>query len=94
MEPAVGALKTAAEARVTVRDPRIALLSDRDGAVVSSGADWLARIVGQVAAPVRWDECMRTMARAGATALIELPPRGHPDRPGPARAPGRHRAGG
>jgi [acyl-carrier-protein] S-malonyltransferase len=44
--------------------------------VVSSGADWLARIVGQVAAPVRWDECMRTMARAGVTALIELPPAG------------------
>jgi [acyl-carrier-protein] S-malonyltransferase len=75
MEPAVGALRTAAEG-VTVRDPRIALLSDRDGAVVSSGADWLARIVGQVAAPVRWDECMRTMARAGVTALIELPPAG------------------
>jgi [acyl-carrier-protein] S-malonyltransferase len=75
MEPAVGALKAAAEG-VTVSDPRIALLSDRDGAVVSSGADWLARIVGQVAAPVRWDECMRTMARAGVTALIELPPAG------------------
>ena len=75
MEPAVGALKAAAEG-VTVSDPRIALLSDRDGAVVSSGADWLARIVAQVAAPVRWDECMRTMARTGVTALIELPPAG------------------
>ena len=75
MEPAVGALKAAAQA-VTVRDPRIALLSDRDGAVVASGADWLARVVSQVAAPVRWDECMRTMARAGVTALIELPPAG------------------
>jgi [acyl-carrier-protein] S-malonyltransferase len=75
MEPAVGALKAAAQG-VTVSDPRIALLSDRDGAVVSSGTDWLARIAGQVAAPVRWDECMRTMARAGVTALIELPPAG------------------
>jgi [acyl-carrier-protein] S-malonyltransferase len=75
MEPAVGALRAAAE-DVTAADPRIALLSNRDGAVVSSGADWLARIVGQVAAPVRWDECMRTMARDGATALIELPPAG------------------
>jgi [acyl-carrier-protein] S-malonyltransferase len=75
MEPAVGALRAAAE-NVTAADPRIALLSNRDGAVVSSGADWLARIVGQVAAPVRWDECMRTMARDGVTALIELPPAG------------------
>jgi [acyl-carrier-protein] S-malonyltransferase len=75
MAPAVSALRAAAGG-IRVSDPVIALLSDRDGAVVSSGADWLDRIVGQVAAPVRWDECMRTMARAGVTALIELPPAG------------------
>jgi [acyl-carrier-protein] S-malonyltransferase len=75
MEPAVEALRAAAEG-VPAADPRMILLSNRDGAVVSSGADWLARIVGQVAAPVRWDECMRTMAREGVTALIELPPAG------------------
>jgi [acyl-carrier-protein] S-malonyltransferase len=75
MAPAVSALRAAAGG-IRVSDPVIALLSNRDGAVVSSGADWLDRIVGQVAAPVRWDECMRTMARAGVTALIELPPAG------------------
>jgi [acyl-carrier-protein] S-malonyltransferase len=75
MAPAVNALRAAAGG-IRVSDPVIALLSNRDGAVVSSGAGWLDRIVGQVAAPVRWDECMQTMARAGVTALIELPPAG------------------
>jgi [acyl-carrier-protein] S-malonyltransferase len=32
--------------------------------------------VAQVAAPVRWDLCQRTMADLGVTALIELPPGG------------------
>ena len=75
MAPAVDALREAA-ASVTVRDPGIMLLSNADGAVVTSGRGWLERIVTQVSAPVRWDECMRTMSRLGASALIELPPGG------------------
>ena len=75
MAPAVDALRTAA-GTVTVSDPRIVLLSNRDGAVVTSGSDWLERIVGQVATPVRWDQCQRTMAERGVQALIELPPAG------------------
>jgi [acyl-carrier-protein] S-malonyltransferase len=75
MAPAVEAL-TAAASGLAVTDPAITLLSNRDGGVVTSGADWLARIVGQVAAPVRWDQCMETMRSLGVTALIELPPAG------------------
>jgi [acyl-carrier-protein] S-malonyltransferase len=75
MAPAVDALREAA-ATVTTRDPALTLLSNRDGAVVRSGADWLERIVTQVSAPVRWDRCQQTMASLGATALIELPPAG------------------
>jgi [acyl-carrier-protein] S-malonyltransferase len=52
------------------------LLSNKDGAVVTSGTDWLDRIVTQVAAPVRWDACMATMVSLGVTAIIELPPAG------------------
>jgi [acyl-carrier-protein] S-malonyltransferase len=59
-----------------VSDPAILLLSDADGAAVKSGSDWLERIVTQVSAPVRWDQCMQTMAGLGASALIELPPGG------------------
>jgi [acyl-carrier-protein] S-malonyltransferase len=75
MAPAVADLSMAASA-ITVSDPRIVLLSNRDGAIVSYGPDWLSRIVAQIAAPVRWDACMRTMADHGVTAMIELPPAG------------------
>ena len=75
MAPAVEALREAA-ASVTVHDPGIMLLSNADGAVVTSGRDWLERIVTQVSTPVRWDKCMQTMSGLGASALIELPPGG------------------
>ena len=75
MAPAVDALRAAADG-MAVRSPALALLSDRDGAVVRSGGDWMERIVTQVSAPVRWDMCMQAMADLGVTALIELPPAG------------------
>ncbi len=75
MAPAVAALRDAA-AEMAVEDPAITLLSDSDGAAVTTGKEWLERIVAQVAAPVRWDLCMRTMADLGVTAIIELPPAG------------------
>jgi len=75
MAPAVDALRAAADG-MAVRSPALALLSDRDGAVVRSGGDWIERIVTQVSAPVRWDMCMQAMADLGVTALIELPPAG------------------
>jgi [acyl-carrier-protein] S-malonyltransferase len=75
MAPAVAALAAAAE-DVPVRDPIRPLLSNRDGAVVRSGKDWMDRIINQVSAPVRWDQCMQTMASLGVTAMIELPPAG------------------
>jgi [acyl-carrier-protein] S-malonyltransferase len=75
MAPAVAALRDAA-AGVSVADPAMTLLSDADGAAVTTGKEWLDRVVAQVAAPVRWDLCMQTMADLGVTALIELPPAG------------------
>jgi [acyl-carrier-protein] S-malonyltransferase len=75
MAPAVAALREAA-ADVSVTDPAITLLSDADGAAVTTGKEWLERVIAQVAAPVRWDLCLKTMADLGVTALIELPPAG------------------
>jgi [acyl-carrier-protein] S-malonyltransferase len=75
MAPAVDALREAA-ATVRVSDPVLPLLSNRDGAAVRTGEDWLERIVTQVSAPVRWNLCMRTMTDLEAGALIELPPAG------------------
>ncbi|MFF4540724.1 ACP S-malonyltransferase [Streptomyces aureus] len=75
MAPAVDALAKAAE-DLTPADPRVAYVSNRDGQAVASGADVVSRLVGQVANPVRWDLCMETFQKLGATALIEVCPGG------------------
>jgi [acyl-carrier-protein] S-malonyltransferase len=75
MAPAVDALEAAA-AGTSIKDPMITLLSNADGGVVTSGPNWVDRIVNQVANPVRWDLCMTTMSDIGVTALIELLPGG------------------
>ncbi|GAA3178208.1 ACP S-malonyltransferase [Nonomuraea roseoviolacea] len=75
MAPAVATLRDAALG-VTPADPAVRLLSNADGQVVTSGADFLDRLVKQVSSPVRWDSCMATMAEQGVTAIIELLPGG------------------
>ncbi|MEO3784490.1 ACP S-malonyltransferase [Actinocorallia sp. B10E7] len=75
MAPAVAALDAAA-ASVEPKDPQIKLVSNKDGAVVDSGAEFVRRLVGQVSAPVRWDLCMGAFAELGVTAMIELAPSG------------------
>lgn len=75
MQPARDALRERAAA-VTVADPTRTLLSNADGAVVTSGAEMLGRLVEQVTLPVRWDSCMATMAARGVEVISELPPAG------------------
>lgn len=75
MEPAVSRLAELAPA-IPTNDPATQLLSNADGQVVADGGEVLGRLVRQVAAPVRWDLCLATMARLGVTGLLELPPAG------------------
>ncbi|MGA5415934.1 ACP S-malonyltransferase [Streptomyces pseudogriseolus] len=75
MGPAVDALAEAAKA-LTPADPKVAYVSNKDGMAVTSGAEVLERLVGQVANPVRWDLCMDTFKELGVTALLELCPGG------------------
>jgi [acyl-carrier-protein] S-malonyltransferase len=75
MAPAADVLRSFAPG-MPVADPGTKLLSNRDGAVVTSGMDFVDRVVDQVSAPVRWDACMTTMSELGVTAIIELPPAG------------------
>ncbi|MDJ0383911.1 ACP S-malonyltransferase [Streptomyces sp. G-G2] len=75
MAPAVVALEKAAQA-LTTADPVLTYVSNKDGQVVTTGADVVARLVGQVANPVRWDLCMETFADLGVTGIIELCPGG------------------
>ena len=75
MQPAVAHLDRLSRA-ITTHDPRTRLLSNADGQVVQSGREYLARLVKQVANPVRWDLCLATMAEIGVTGVLELPPAG------------------
>ncbi len=75
MEPAVGHLATLARS-VSTHDPRTPLISNRDGKIVHDGRDVVARMVTQIAHPVRWDLCMETMLDLGVTGVLEMPPAG------------------
>lgn len=75
MQPAVGHLSEFA-ARLVVNDPKVCVISNKDGEKVSSGRVVLDRIVNQIANPVRWDLCMQTLGDLGVTAVLELPPAG------------------
>ncbi|MEV6957167.1 ACP S-malonyltransferase [Streptomyces sp. NPDC051183] len=75
MAPAVARLEEAASA-LSPADPALKYVSNKDGQVVTTGADVVARLVGQVANPVRWDLCMETFAELGVTGIIELSPGG------------------
>ena len=75
MAPAVARLEALAAA-VSTEDPRIDLLSNTDGTVITSGREYLERLVRQVANPVRWDLCMETISGLGVTGILELTPAG------------------
>ncbi|MCW2698513.1 MAG: Acyl transferase [Blastococcus sp.] len=68
LEGLVGGLRPA--------DPSRLLLSNADGAGVTTGGEVLARLVSQVTSPVRFDACLATMRDLGVTAVLELPPAG------------------
>ena len=75
MQPAVARLAQLARA-VSTHDPRFPVISNKDGRVVHDGRDVVARIVGQIASPVRWDLCMDTMSDLRVTGILEMPPAG------------------
>lgn len=75
MAPAVTHLAGLARS-VSTHDPRTPVISNRDGQVVHDGREVLARIVGQITSPVRWDLCLETMRDLGVTGILEMPPAG------------------
>ena len=75
MAPAVDHLAALARS-VSTHDARTPLISNRDGRIVHDGRDVIARLVGQIASPVRWDLCMETMLDLGVTGILEMPPAG------------------
>jgi [acyl-carrier-protein] S-malonyltransferase len=75
MQPAVEPLRALAST-ISTSAPAVGVLSNKDGAVVTDGADVLDRIVNQIANPVRWDLCMENLVSLGVTGVIEVAPAG------------------
>lgn len=75
MAPAVTALE---ELRPSIKslEPSATLLSNYDGAPVTSGSANLDSLIAQVSRPVRWDLCMTSMQSMGVSGMIELCPAG------------------
>ena len=75
MQPAVQPLNVLASTVLT-HPASIQVISNKDGQVVTDGAQVLDRIINQIASPVRWDLCMESLKSLGVTGVIELPPAG------------------
>ena len=75
MASAVEPLRALA-ATITTHAPRIQVISNKDGEVITDGAHVLERIINQIANPVRWDLCMERLNSLGVTGVIELAPAG------------------
>jgi [acyl-carrier-protein] S-malonyltransferase len=75
MQPAVDPMRALAHG-IEVSDAKVGVLSNTDGAVLTSGREILNRIVNQIANPVRWDLCMQTLADQGVSGVIEVAPAG------------------
>ncbi len=71
MEPVQTSL---AETMATVEwsDPRVPLISNAFGRAVTSADEVRDALIAQIASPVLWVDCVRTLVAAGATRFLEL----------------------
>ena len=75
MASAAGELADAAD-RLDVAPQHRGIVSNLDGAMLTTGPLLKQRIVSQVTAPVRFDLCLQTLRGLGVTAIVELAPGG------------------
>jgi [acyl-carrier-protein] S-malonyltransferase len=73
MEP-VQARMAEAMTEVEWLDPRVPLVANASGAVVRTGEDVREALLAQIASPVLWVDCVRTLAGEGVTTFLELGP--------------------
>ena len=55
-------------------DPDVPLAANYSGELVSDGEGVRRALIAQIASPVRWVDCVRTLKDAGCTTFIELGP--------------------
>lgn len=75
MKPADERLAQALQ-EVTIRPPRLPVISNVDAKAHSEPDEIRATLVRQVLSPVRWEDCVRAMLAAGATDFFEMSPAG------------------
>ncbi len=75
MAPARDRLRKAI-ADANPRDTEVPVVSNVDALAHDTGADWASLLSAQLCSPVRWRQCLLTLADAGVTTLVELGPGG------------------
>jgi [acyl-carrier-protein] S-malonyltransferase len=55
-------------------DPEVPLAANSSGELVSDGEAVRRALIAQIASPVRWVDCVRTLKEAGCTSFLELGP--------------------
>lgn len=75
MEPARAAFAEFLE-EIPFAAPRFTVFTNTTGQTMSDPAEIKAALIRQVVSPVRWEDCMRSSAAAGATEFWELGPGG------------------
>ncbi len=73
MKPAQAKMAEAMEG-VEWSDPRVPMASNASGGLVTTGDRVRQALVDQIASPVRWVDCVRSLAEAGADTFLELGP--------------------
>jgi [acyl-carrier-protein] S-malonyltransferase len=61
-------------ADVSFSDPSIPIVSNASGQLVSSGDEIREALLAQISSPVRWVDCVNTLAENGVDTFLELGP--------------------
>jgi len=73
MKPAKARMAQAMEG-VGWSDPRVPMASNASGGLVTSGEQVRQALIDQIASPVRWVDCVRSLGDAGCETFLELGP--------------------
>lgn len=73
MEPAAAKLAAELE-KVTIHNPKIAVVANVNGKILNSAAEIKESLVKQAAHPVLWEDCVATIKAFGATEFVEVGP--------------------
>jgi [acyl-carrier-protein] S-malonyltransferase len=73
MEPVQRELANAMES-IEWSDPRVPMASNASGKLVTSAGDLRQALIDQIASPVLWVDCVRTLVGAGCRTFLELGP--------------------